>query len=72
MDGGDRMSKLYSDQRWWDNPMPIDSLCNTCIYQKGIECDKYPKGIPDVILNKSFPVPGKAVDKTYCEYRKEN
>ena len=71
MDGGDMMEKPYSDKRWWDNPMPIDSMCNFCIYQKGIECDKYPKGIPNDILDKSFPEPGKETDKTYCEYRVE-
>lgn len=69
--GENIMSKPYSAQRWWDNPMPVDSLCNTCIYQKGCECAKYPSGIPDVILDKSFPKPGKEVDKTYCEYREE-
>lgn len=72
MDGGDIMSKPYSDKRWWDNPMPIDSLCNFCKYDRGfLKCDKYPNGIPQDITDKSFPEPGKEIDKTYCEYREE-
>lgn len=36
MDGEDMMRKPYSDKRWWDNPMPIDSLYNFYKYDRGV------------------------------------
>ena len=70
--------KPYSHPRWWDNPMPIDSLCNFCAFHRIFqECDKYPDGIPNEIFNKSFPTfyrpaidpESKRFDENYCEYR---
>lgn len=62
--------KPYSDPRWWDNPMPSFSDCGACIYHRGRrKCDKYPEGIPDKIMGRSFPRTD-TYKKKYCKYRK--
>lgn len=63
--------KLYSDPRWWDNPMPKSNLCPECIYwQEFLGCDKYKPEIPMEILKKSFPGT-EDFDENYCPYRTE-
>ena len=63
--------KPYSDHRWWDNPMPISSLCNSCENWLGrVKCKKYEDEVPREILNKSFPRT-ENFKENYCEYRKE-
>lgn len=68
MDAMDK--KLYSDRRWWDNPMPISSLCGKCSRWHGFgKCDKYKDSVPEEVLEKSFPGTEK-FDNDYCPYRK--
>ncbi len=63
--------KLYSDPRWWDNPMPKSSLCGKCVYWRGfLKCDKYEDRIPDEIRKKSY-VGTENFDENYCPYREE-
>lgn len=63
--------KPYSDRRWWDNPMPISSLCNICENWLGRgKCKKYQDKVPREILEKSFPGTER-FEEDYCEYRKE-
>lgn len=63
--------KPYSDKRWWDNPMPVFSLCGKCKYWKGFgKCEKL-STVPDEILDKSFPGTER-FDENYCQYREEN
>ncbi|MCI8748492.1 MAG: hypothetical protein HFH67_11625 [Lachnospiraceae bacterium] len=63
--------KLYSDPRWWDNPMPKSSLCPECIYWQGfLKCDKYEQKVPMEVLDKSFPGT-ENFDENYCPYRTE-
>ncbi len=64
-------SKPYSNSRWWDNPMPVDSLCNNCKYYQGyLNCGKRKSKIQRDILDKSFPGTEK-FDENYCQYREE-
>ena len=61
--------KLYSDHRWWDNPMPKSSLCAECKYWQGfLKCDKYEQGIPDKIRKKSY-IGTEDFDENYCIHR---
>lgn len=70
--GGAIMEKKpYSDSRWWDNPMPVDSACGNCrFYQGFLKCEKYSPKIPMNILDKSFPGTAE-FDENYCTYRTE-
>lgn len=62
--------KPYSERRWWDNPMPISSLCDKCIYWKGFgKCEKYEDKVPRETLNKSFPGT-ENFQEDYCPYRR--
>ena len=61
--------ELYSDRRWWDNPMPKSSMCAECKYGRGfLKCDKYETKVPREILDKSFPGT-ENFDENYCPYR---
>ncbi len=61
----------YSHPRWWDNPMPVSSLCEKCIYcGPGVTCEKYPLQIPDELYDKSFPGAAE-FDENYCPDRTE-
>lgn len=61
----------YSHPRWWDNPMPVSSLCEKCEYcRRGVTCEKYPLQIPDELYDKSFPGTDE-FDENYCSYRVE-
>lgn len=63
--------KPYSDRRWWDNPMPIFSLCGKCKHWRGRDkCDKYDSIIPEKVMDKSFPGT-EEYDENYCPYRTE-
>lgn len=64
------MGKLYSDNRWWDDPKPVTSMCCSCKHYCGpMQCDQYGT-VPMEILDKSFPEPGTGkYDKEYCAYR---
>lgn len=63
------MSKPYTDEKWYDNPGFVPSLCNECPNWLGRgKCKKYISKIPDEILNKSFPGSEK-YDEKYCSYR---
>lgn len=61
--------KPYSGRRWFDNPMPISSLCNQCKKWKGRgKCEKYIPQIPSEVIDKSFPGT-ENFDEGYCPYR---
>ena len=63
--------KSYSDRRWWDNPMPVSSLCDKCIHWKGFgKCEKFKDKVPREILEKSFPGT-RNFDEGYCKNRKQ-
>ena len=63
------MKKPYSDRRWWDNPMPISSLCGDCLHWHVFgKCDKYETKVPREVLDKSFPGT-ENFDENYCPYR---
>lgn len=64
------MEKPYSDRRWWDAPMAIDSECNVCIHDYGYgKCAKYPSGVPREIVKQSFPGTDN-YNKNYCDMKK--
>lgn len=74
--------KPYSHPRWWDNPMPRFSLCDTaCKYRLDILKSEKRGEMPFVICEKRGEIPWEIFDKSfpgtemfdenYCQYREE-
>lgn len=47
--------KPYSDPRWWDNPKPKGTQCNSCKHFYGFrKCKAFPDGIPRELSTSKF------------------